>query len=164
LLNKNIRADWKDFITLYFEAHLASSILYQGTALSVRRARPLVYNTSLSLEVRAGHNASNSFFSGHTSSTATASFFMAKVYADYHQLTTGQKILLYAGAAIPPSVVGYYRMKGGKHFRTDVLAGFAVGCLTGVLVPELHRKKDGNLSFIPIYSPDMKGLAISLKL
>ena len=48
--------------------------------------------------------------------------------------------MLFAGAAVPPAVVGYYRMKGGKHFRTDVLAGIAVGAATGILIPELHKR------------------------
>ena len=95
LLDKNIRSNWADFITLYAEAQFTQSMIYLGTNYSVRRARPFVYNSNLSSEERAGINATNSFFSGHTSTTAAATFFMAKVYSDYHELSTLNNIYIY---------------------------------------------------------------------
>ncbi|KAA3638267.1 MAG: phosphatase PAP2 family protein [Bacteroidetes bacterium] len=160
-LDKEIRKDWKDIITLYLQAHLAGSVTYQAAAFPVRRPRPLAYNTNLSLAERSGSNTSNSFFSGHTSTTAIASFFMAKVYNDYHQLSPRQKILTYGVASLPPIFVGYYRIKAGKHFTSDVITGFAVGALTGILVPELHKRNKTRLSFLPIYESGIKGIALT---
>jgi len=46
------------------------------------------------------------------------------------------------GAAITiPAVMGYFRVAAGKHFPTDVMAGYLVGGAVGFLVPHLHRKK-----------------------
>ena len=163
LLDKEIRGDWDDFLTLYFQSHLAGSILYQACAYTIERPRPLIYNEELSMELRTGHNSNNSFFSGHVSTTATSSFFMAKVYSDYHDLTSLQKVLIYTAAAIPPAAVGYYRIRAGKHFRTDVITGFVVGTLTGILVPEFHKRKDSGWSFVPVYSREMRGVALNLR-
>ncbi len=164
LLDRKIRANWLSFITLYGQAHMLGSGLYQSAAFPIRKARPLAYNTSLSPAERSGKNTSNSFFSGHVGSTATATFFAAKVYSDHHILTWTQKALLFTAAAIPPGLVAHYRVQGGKHFRSDVITGFLVGAATGILIPELHRKKDQRLSFCPIYGNEMKGLALSLSL
>ncbi|MGL1885000.1 MAG: phosphatase PAP2 family protein [Reichenbachiella sp.] len=164
LLDDEIRHNWADFITLYTETQLTQSMLYLGAAFPIRKARPFVYNTNLSPEDRSGDNATNSFFSGHTSTAATGTFFMAKVYADYHDLSTLQQVLLYTGAAIPPAVVGYYRMKAGKHFTSDVLTGFAVGALSGILIPELHKITPKELSLLPVYNEHFKGLSMSLTL
>ena len=46
-----------------------------------------------------------------------------------------------AGAALAPATVGFLRVKGGKHFPTDVLTGLVVGAATGYLVPRLHKIK-----------------------
>lgn len=164
LLDKKIRKNWGDLITLYGEAQFGQSAFYIGSATFIRKARPFVYNSNLSITERSGKNTTKSFFSGHTSVTSTASFFMAKIYDDYHSLSKGQKVLLYAGASIPPALVGYYRMKAGMHFTSDVLTGFLLGAASGILVPEFHKVKPKGLSLVPIYNNNFKGLAFSLRL
>lgn len=159
--DKNVRRDWKEFTTMYFEAHALSSAVYLSSTFPVRRARPLAYNSNYPIELRSGENTNNSFFSGHVNSTAAATFFMASVYNDYHDLTLGQKIALYVGASIPPAIVAQYRMRAGKHFRTDVITGFGLGAATGVLIPALHkRKKNSKLSYVPIVNENMLGLYV----
>ena len=109
--------------------------------------------------------STDSFFSGHTSTTAAASFFMAKVYTDLHPETEGKKWLFYVAALAPPAVVGYFRYKALKHFPTDVLTGIAVGAASGVLIPHLHKKKEGknkNLTVIP-YAGISSGLLVQYK-
>lgn len=164
LFDKDIRRDWLDYVTLFGEVHLSTTWLYVGSASLVGRARPLAYNVNLPVEKRSGRNTNNSFFSGHTSSTAVSSFFMAKVYSDYHDLDRWQKALLYFMASVPPSVVGYYRIRGGKHFRTDVLTGFTVGAASGILIPEFRKiNRKHSFSLVPVYSPEFKGLTCSIR-
>lgn len=106
----------------------------------VLRTRPYVYNTNLSVDEKLGRDARMSFFSGHTSATAAFSFFGAKVFADYSDNNT-HKALVWTGAAILPAVVGYLRVRAGRHFPTDVITGYLVGGAIGYLVPFLHKRK-----------------------
>jgi len=70
---------------------------------------------------------------------------------------------LLTGAAIPPSLVGYYRMEAGRHFKTDVIAGLLVGALCGITVPELHRNKNKipNLSVSPFMMQGANGISLT---
>lgn len=149
MLHRDMRRDWLDVLTLYGQAHMFSTFIHQAGVATVRRARPHVYNTDLPIEKRSGANTDNSFFSGHTSTTAVSSFFIAKVIDDYNNLNRWQKAGLYTAAAVPPALVGYYRTKAGKHFRTDVLTGMAVGAAAGILVPHFHKRKDRKIAFYP---------------
>jgi ABC-type molybdate transport system permease subunit len=71
--------------------------------------------------------------------TATATFFLAKVISDYHPELGAKKRLLYALAIIPPTIVGYYRYKGLKHFSTNVAIGTILGAAFGILIPHFHK-------------------------
>jgi membrane-associated phospholipid phosphatase len=165
-LDKNIRKDWLDLITLYLASHAVDNAIYFAVNYSIRRPRPLVYNPNLPLSEKTGEAKSNSFFSGHTSFSTTATFFVAKIYTDYHQIKGWKRALIYTGAAIPAALVGYYRMEAGKHFRTDILVGMLSGAASGILVPELHkfRKKQENISFAPYFTPGASGLTVMVGL
>ena len=101
-----------------------------------------------------------SFYSGHTLSTAASTFFMAKVYTDYHPELGNKKYLFYGLALIPPTYVGYHRLKALKHFPTDVIIGYSIGIAAGIFIPELHKTKDRSigLKVMPAYN----GFAIGL--
>jgi len=163
LIDRSIRAQWKSVFLLYFEAQVLNSMIYQLAAFSIERARPLSYSFDLTNTQRTAKGTSNSFFSGHTSSTAVASFFMAQVISDVHQLAGKQRAALLLLATVPPAVMGYLRIKAGKHFRTDVLIGGFVGAVSAVLVPVLH-KKNRKLSVIPVINLKVKGVSLSYNL
>ncbi|RFM28709.1 phosphatase PAP2 family protein [Deminuibacter soli] len=158
-LDKKIRHDWLDLITLYTVTHTFDNALYFIGTFSVRRPRPLTYNPKVPIEQKTGDGKSNSFFSGHVGFSSAATFYAVKVYTDYHQIKGWKRIFFYSVAAIPPALVGYYRMQGGRHFKTDVLVGFLAGGSAGILVPELHRikKKHENISFAPYFTPGGTG-------
>lgn len=159
MLDKKIRKDWIDLLGMYLASHAVDNALYFTGAFSVRRPRPFLYNKDVPMEERVGDNKSNSFFSGHVGFAATSTFFLVKVFTDYNLIKGKDRILLYAAAAVPPALVGYYRMRSGRHFKTDVILGFISGAASGILVPELHRikKKHENLSFSPYYAPGPGG-------
>lgn len=166
MLDKNMRKDWLDLLTLYLVSHTVDNAIYFGAAFPVRRARPYIYNPDIPLDQKVGIAKSNSFFSGHVSFAATSTFFFAKVFTDYRQIRGLKRLAIYTAAAIPPSLVGYYRIKAGKHFRTDVITGFLIGAGTGILVPEFHRrmKKNERVSVSPFYTTEQSGFTLSLKL
>jgi len=151
VVDKNIRKDWLDLLVLYMETHALNSSLYLGVSAFTNRIRPFVYHPDIAIEDKTISGTRESFFSGHTSTTATASFFMAKVYSDYHPELGNKKYWVFGAALIPPLVVGALRVKAMKHFPTDIASGIVVGAAMGILVPHLHKKKKNkNLSFIPV--------------
>jgi len=163
LLDKKIRKNWIDILSLFLVTHAADNVIYFSTVTAVRRPRPLTYNPAVPLSEKIGEGKSNSFFSGHTSWSATSTFFLVKIYTDYHQIKGIKRLLLYTGAAIPPSLVGYYRLEAGKHFKTDVITGLLVGAVCGITVPELHRNKNktSNLSMSPFMAQGANGISLT---
>ena len=165
LIDKKIRKDWYDIILLYLETQAVAQNAYLlGGPLFVNRYRPFAYYDELTMEAKTGNGTTDSWFSGHTSTTSTASFFMAKVLSDYHPELGGKKWLLYGAALIPPAFVGIYRIKALKHFPTDVIMGTAVGAAVGILIPHFHKitRKNEDLSIVP-FAGAYTGLAFSLK-
>ncbi|MFA6152389.1 MAG: phosphatase PAP2 family protein [Chitinophagaceae bacterium] len=162
LLDKKVRHHWAEFATLLAMTHAVDNAIYFGAVISVRKARPLTYNPALPLDQKIGEAKSNSFFSGHVSFSATSTFFAAKFYTDCHNIKGIKRILIYTGAAIPPAFVGYYRMRAGKHFKSDVITGLIVGAASGIGIQALHKlsQKDKNLSFQPYYNQGYNGITM----
>jgi membrane-associated phospholipid phosphatase len=165
-LDKDIRRDWLDLISLYLVSHSIDNTIYFAAAFPVRRARPLTYNPDLPVEDKIGRAKSNSFFSGHVSFSATSTFFLVKVFTDYHEIKGWKRIALYGAASIPPAMVGYYRVKAGRHFKTDVMLGYLIGATSGIVVPEMHRrkKKENAWSLTPFYNNDYSGVTLNIPL
>lgn len=115
---------------------------------TVKRYRPYAYNTNLTLNERINLSTNKSFPSGHVSTTAVASFFTAKVLTDLYP-ESKLKPLIWTVAAAIPATTGFLRYKAGKHFATDVLAGYALGAGIGYLVPALHKSKNVSLGMSP---------------
>ncbi|GAB3221686.1 hypothetical protein GCM10027423_55140 [Spirosoma arcticum] len=158
-ISPRIRKDWLDLLTLYAVTHSVNNLVYFATAFPIRRARPLTYSPTVPLDQKTGQAKTNSFYSGHVSFSATATFFGAKVLTDYHHITGWKRVLIFAVAAVPPALVSVNRIEAGKHFRTDVLTGFIVGGACGIGVPELHKRnrKNGQLTGQPYLTPFGQG-------
>ncbi len=163
MLDKRIRKDWGDVLLLFLETQAIVGNLYSwGSVVHIDRIRPLVYNPNIAWEEKIGIRTKNAFYSGHTSTSASASFFAAKVYCDYHPELGKRKYLVYSLAAVPPVITGFFRYKGLKHFPTDVITGLLVGAGTGILIPHLHKITGSNLTVVPFAGP-VNGLAMSYK-
>ncbi len=105
---------------------------------SVRRPRPFLYNPDAPLAPKLERDGRQSFFSGHTSTTAALCFFTAQTYAKVYPQTRS-KYLVWGAAIALPALTGIYRVKAGKHFPSDIIVGYTVGALTGLVVPYWHR-------------------------
>ena len=164
LLNKSERTKAGQILVLFTESMAMTGAVYTLTAGSVNRSRPYVYNTDLPTDFRADKNAQRSFFAGHTATTATATFFAAKVYCDFHT-DSKYKAYVWTAAALVPATVAYLRVKAGMHFITDNLIGFAVGATSGILIPELHKGINQNrLTLSPVVGVNYKGLNVTYAL
>lgn len=161
----NIRQDWPDILMMYMQTQIVSNNIYLLSpfgAVFQNRFRPVVYYTSLGNSgVRTTGTDRNSLYSGHTAATAAAAFFTAKVYCDYHPELGWNKYFIYGAAAIPPLIMGYVRLRALAHFPSDILTGFGVGAVSGILIPELHRIQDRNISLGVFSSPEATGLSFS---
>jgi membrane-associated phospholipid phosphatase len=141
---------------LFLESMATTGALYTLTAGLVDKSRPYVYDENESLRRRLNASGQRSFFSGHTSVTATATFFVAKVYQDFNPNSPGIPYI-WAGAIALPAAVGALRIEAGQHFLTDVMLGYAIGASIGYFVPELHKKKNKSLSLTPVNGFDYFG-------
>jgi membrane-associated phospholipid phosphatase len=126
--------------TMGLESAFLTLGLTQVIKNTAQRERPFVYNSTVPNALKYQSDARRSFFSGHTSMSATACFFTAQVYSDLYPESRWRPVV-WGAAATLPAVAGYFRYRGGKHFPTDILAGYAVGALSGWLVPRLHRRR-----------------------
>ena len=104
----------------------------------VQRPRPFLYNSEVSPEIKHRGDALLSFWSGHTANTAALTFTCANVL-ERSDLSRDAKNAIWLGSALVPAVVGVLRVRSGRHFPTDVLAGFAAGAVVGWAVPYFHR-------------------------
>ncbi|MDA3882128.1 MAG: phosphatase PAP2 family protein [Bacteroidales bacterium] len=136
---------------IWLQTNLATYIGTNIAKNAASRPRPYVYSTNISLEEKKKPDAYKSFFSQHTSFAAANTFLAAHVVTHYYN----QKWIHYSAwslAAVLPAYVGYERVMAGKHFPTDVIAGYIWGTACGLLIPQLHTKKGkADISFTAIH-------------
>ena len=134
--------------------------MFSISAGAIQRSRPLVYGSAAPMEKRMDKDSQRSFYAGHTAATATATFFLAKVFQDFNP-DSKAKPFVWAAAALVPASVGYLRLRGGQHFLSDNLIGYALGAGVGILVPQLHKKgSTTNFSLSPSINPNYKGATV----
>jgi membrane-associated phospholipid phosphatase len=153
-----------DVLLMYVETMSITPNIYEWSPLGPtfqNRIRPLAYYDQLPIEKRRSGGSRNSFYSGHDAVVTASTFFMAKVYCDYHPEIGNNKYLLYGAATIPPLIMGYFRVKALAHFPSDVLVGMGVGALCGIVIPELHHFQDKNISLGLYSSAEGTGIAIT---
>ena len=167
-IDKKISKDWGDLLFMYVEGHTLTLANYCYNFLGptyVERYRPRTYYTEFPDVTRESGQNRNSFYSGHVASAAYSTFFMAKVYCDYHPNLGAGKYLIYTAATIPPLLMAYWRIKALDHFPSDNAVGLVIGAAIGIIVPELHKnhiKKNYSLGMFT--SPEGMGLTINWKL
>jgi membrane-associated phospholipid phosphatase len=125
---------------MYMQTAFLNFAVTNFTKSAVLRNRPYVYNPNAPMHLKHDRDARLSFFSGHTSTSASFCFFTASMVQAYSSNRT-VKTLTWIGAAVVPAVTGYLRMRAGKHFFSDVLVGYAAGAAIGLGVPLAHRKR-----------------------
>lgn len=168
LLDKNIRKDWLDLLLMYAQGHTLTFSFYNYSFLGPtfqNRYRPMTYYDYFTPDERKNGNNRNSFYSGHVASCAFSTFFMTKVYCDYHPDLGNIKYLLYTAAAIPPVWMGYMRIKSLDHFASDDAVGLLLGAVIGIVIPELHKYPcNKNVSVGMFNAPEAMGVSVKLAL
>ncbi len=167
MLDPKIREDWLDVLLMYMQSQTITNNFYLYSPFGAtfqNRLRPVVYYEAVDIGDRTTNNNRNSLYSGHVAVATMASFFTAKIFCDYHPELGWNKYLVYGAAAIPPLILSYFRIRALAHFPTDVLVGFGVGALCGILIPELHRIQDNNISLGLYSSSEATGISVKWKL
>lgn len=141
--------EWGTIGIMAAEAFFYTYGITSGTKGTVRRLRPFAYNPLVPQETRLDPDARAGFPSGHASHTALACFFGAKIYSDLYP-ERRSRYFVWAGAALYTGTVAWLRVRAGKHFPTDVIAGSALGAGIGVLIPHLHKKERKYFSLAPL--------------
>ncbi len=141
--DKGVKNEKGAVLGMMFESLLINQSITNSLKATTHRYRPYTYNTALSEDITVNPTAKQSFISGHTSSVATATFFTAKVLTDLHP-ESKLKPLIWASAIVIPATTGYLRYRAGKHFPSDIIAGYGVGALVGFFVPHFHKIKIKN--------------------
>jgi membrane-associated phospholipid phosphatase len=165
MINKRTRKDFLVVGFIYAETALLTLGVTELTKGLVNRPRPYAYNDEVSMDLKTTRDARHSFISGHTSLSAALCFTTAKIFSDYSDNPT-HEALVWSGAVIVPAVTAYLRFRAGKHFPSDLIAGYLVGGTIGYLVPWLHRRKPlaKGLTISPYSTGKGAGLYLSYKL
>ncbi|MDT0686538.1 phosphatase PAP2 family protein [Autumnicola psychrophila] len=162
LVGEDERNNFGQISVMFVETMATTGALFTLTAGAVQRSRPLVYDESLPMGERRDSDAQRSFFAGHTAATAAATFFTAKVFQDFNPDSPALPYI-WTGAAVIPAFVGYLRLEGGKHFLTDNLVGLGIGAACGILIPEIHKKENKNVTLYPTAQFNINGTGINSK-
>jgi membrane-associated phospholipid phosphatase len=132
---------------MYAETVSLTMALTNIVKIAVRRPRPNAYVEADAHKddpvpySNSSTDSSLSFFSGHASMTgaigATATYLaFARSPGSWRPWVT---LTL---ATTVSTFTSIYRVRAGKHFPTDVLAGTFAGAGIGIVVPHLHRTED----------------------
>lgn len=162
-IDKDIRKDALKISFMYLETFAVTGIFYTGSAYFVDRYRPFAYGDKAPMLEKTNGNTKNSFLAGHPALVSTATFFMAKVYSDYHP-DSKFKYAMYGFAIAATGTTAYLRHVAGKHFPSDLLTGTTMGVLSGILVPHFHKNKYFNehVRLLP-YTGNANGLTVLYK-
>lgn len=150
LLGKEIRSDFGKISLLFLETMAINGGLTNISKSAFLRPRPYVLNKDWDPEQILTSADRAAFVSGHTSGSAAGAFFFAKVFSDYYPDSKLKPYIWVASASLP-ALVGYLRVRAGRHYPTDVIAGYILGASVGYLVPTLHKKpiEEQKLTLIP---------------
>jgi len=139
LLGEKTRNDFGRITILFLETMAINGGITNIHKSSYLRPRPYVFHDNWNPEQILSSGDRASFVSGHTSGSAAGAFFFAKVFSDYYP-DSKLKPYVWVVAISLPALTGYLRVRAGRHYPTDVIAGYIMGAGIGILVPALHKK------------------------
>ena len=139
LVDETVRDYYYHFSLLWAESIFLTLGITNLTKVLAQRPRPYLYGDKAPAEYKQKEDNRKSFFSGHTSISAASYFLLASMYDDYNP-DSKLSPYLWASAFLTPALTAYYRYDAGKHFPSDLVAGYIVGSTVGVLVPKWHTK------------------------
>lgn len=126
-------------VAIIAESTLLSLGLTNTVKELVRRPRPYLYNPDVPAALHNPREDRLSLWSGHTAHTAAIAFATAGL-VQRSGAPLGWKTATWIAAAGAPALMGYLRVRSGKHFPTDAMAGYLMGAAVGIGTSYLHRE------------------------
>lgn len=148
LTKAETRRDFGKIMIMYSETVLINHGLTDIIKSTFLRPRPYVFDENLPPETVLNDNDRAAFLSGHTSATASSCYFTAQVFSDYFP-DSRLRPYVWAAAISIPALTAYLRVRAGRHYPSDVIAGYILGAGVGYLIPTLHRRPLSRLTILP---------------
>ncbi len=133
--------DWRVSSIMFLELAMVNFAVNNITKYGFRRPRPYVYSETFGVDQVINRAGRASFISGHTSFAASNSFFAAALF---HRAYPDSPLVpyVYIASSSIPIITGINRVRAGKHFNTDVIAGTIAGAAVATLVIQVHKRDD----------------------
>ncbi len=153
---------------VYGETVLLTLALNDAVKRMIGRPRPYMYSSNGDIRVyanRAGGDGYLSFYSGHAATAFASAISGAYLYSQSTN-DVRARTAVWAGGLLMAGAAANLRIRAGKHFYSDVVAGALVGGATGFLVPWLHLRcgATNTLStaeWVAIAAAPLAGVALS---
>ncbi|MEZ4388866.1 MAG: phosphatase PAP2 family protein [Candidatus Krumholzibacteriia bacterium] len=151
-----------ELVVMALETIALTQVATGAVKLGYGRTRPYAYNTDPRIpdELRRGRDARRSFPSGHTSAAFAGAMFTGEVYARLYPDHPARHWVR-GGTLGLAALAGYLRVRAGRHFPSDVVAGAALGAVIGWLVPRWH---DHGLGPVVAVTPGAAAPVVSVRL
>lgn len=165
LFGRGCDSEFAKRAAIYGETLLVELALNGVVKSLVARPRPYVYSDDPNVVAYAesqGKDSHLSFYSGHASTTFSASVAGAYLFAQSTSDTHARAAVWGTYLALA-STTADLRTRAGKHFYSDVLVGATVGSALGVLIPYLHGGPKVHLSrleWLAIVLGPLVGIAV----
>ncbi len=134
--------------TLIYSQTLAFNLLLADTTkLTVRRPRPYTHAKDpqrKDFTERQGTDAFLSFYSAHSSTAFSAATAGSLLYAARTDDLAARHVV-WGFEFLMAGITAQLRVRAGRHYRTDIWVGSALGISMGLLVPALHRVELGRV-------------------
>ena len=125
---------------IYAESHAFSMFLADTTKLIVRRPRPYTHSKDARVAAFAqqqGADAHASFYSAHSSSAFTSAMAGSLLYSARTDNLPARHVM-WGFEFLMAGMTAQLRVRAGRHYRTDIWVGTALGLSMGLAVPVLH--------------------------
>jgi membrane-associated phospholipid phosphatase len=130
---------------VYLESYLFATAASRWLKGSLDRPRPYTYVPAADRPSDATYDVTDeeafeSMPSGHASSSfCGAAFAMTDQLLTRPQAPALERVGVAFGGGLLAGMTSMLRVRAGKHFPSDVLAGGAIGTASGIVVPLTHR-------------------------
>lgn len=149
------KGEWLTVGVMYAQSVLLTCGLKNTLKGLIERNRPYMYSEDPPLDGIQDGDRLNSFPSGHAAYAFNGAVFTSVVFSEYFP-DSPWRVPVIAGSMGAAVATGILRVESGCHFLSDVLAGAALGSLTGYFIPRIHRNRcDPPVSLTPLPSGGM---------